>query len=401
MPSPILSERGRLDMCVRCGFRTFFATLLFFSLHWALVLYINSSFLAQFFNTHVISILYIVGSLITMCGFFIIPIILNHLGSVRLITVLTCIEMLSLLSMATAHNQTYILFSFLTHLSITPLILFSMDTLMEKMIGSDESTTGSKRGIFLTIASGSLALSALGMGFLVGDSVPHFTYVYFVATGLLIPFLVGLHYNFGAYQDPQNSTYKAIEGIRAFWHAKDIRNVFFANLLLQFYFAWMVIYTPVYLAREMGFNWEHIGIILFSGLIAYVFLEYAIGYLADTFFGEKEMMAIGFVLIMLSTSSFILLSGNTLALWMMAMFMTRVGAALVETTTESYFFKQTRGSDVRFVGIFRIAQPLGYILCPVVGGILLFILPFSLTFVVLGILLTFGLFFSMALHDTK
>ncbi|HEX4799512.1 MAG TPA: MFS transporter [Candidatus Paceibacterota bacterium] len=401
MPSPITSERGRIDACLRCGFRAFYSTLIFFSLHWAMVLYINSSFLEHFFETKTISMLYIVAALITMLGFFISPTLLRHTGSIRLITTFTLTEMGALVTMAFTQTPLLALIAFLVHASVTPLILFSMDMLIESMIGENESTTGSKRGIFLTIASGSLALSALVMGFMIGNVSSDFTLAYLTATILLLPFLFKLHYNFGAYQDPHYTPFKVIETLSVFWHNKDIRNVFFSNLLLQFFFAWMVIYTPVYLATEMNFNWEQIGIILFSGLIAYVLLEYVIGYLADTYFGEKEMMAIGFMVMAVSTSSFLFLPSGALLLWMVTMFMTRVGAAFVETTSESYFFKQTGGSDARTIGVFRITQPLAYILCPIAGSALLYHLDFAFTFVVVGILLVLGLFFSMALRDTK
>src|SRR5690606_1462126 len=101
------------------------------------------------------------------------------------------------------------------------------------------------------------------------------------------------------------------------------------------FFAWMVIYVPVYLSVELGFNWEEIGSILFVALMAYVLLEYAIGYLADNYFGEKEMMALGCIIMSLSVSCFIFLDGSSVLPWMIAMFMTRVGAAFVETTSES------------------------------------------------------------------
>ena len=86
---------------------------------------------------------------------------------------------------------------------------------------------------------------------------------------------------------------------------------------------------------------------------------------------------------------------------MIAMFMTRVGASLVEVTTESYFFKHTHGKDTNLIGLFRITRPLSYVLGALLGVIALNYVDFSFLFVILGFLMIPGLFFAMALKDTK
>jgi Na+/melibiose symporter-like transporter len=400
MPSPITSDRVRLDTCLRCGFKQFYTTLIFFSIHWAIVVYINSSFLEQFFTQQIISLLYIIGSCITIISFFIITKALNRFGNIHLVLILTILEISTLIGMAYTHTSFFAGFLFILHHAIVPLILFSLDALMEGLIGQNESVTGGKRGVFLTIGSFALACTTLSLGVLVGNDIPNFMHVYLASAIFLIPFLGILIHNFSEYTDPSYATGKAIENICMFWKNKDIRNVFFAHLLLQFFFAWMVVYTPIYLKNEMGFTWDQIGSILFVGLLAYVLFEYAIGYLADTYFGEKEMMAFGFAIISISTASFLFLDNTSVSAWMAVMFMTRMGASFVETTTESYFFKHTHSADMNLVGTFRIAQPLGYILGPALGGILLLFFPPHFIFVFLGICMIPGLFFTMALHDT-
>ncbi len=163
----------------------------------------------------------------------------------------------------------------------------------------------------------------------------------------------------------------------------------------------MVIYTPLYLKEVIGLSWEDVGSILFVGLMAYVFLEYAIGKIADMFLGEKEMMAFGFAVTAVATSWFVFLDNAPIALWMTAMFLTRVGASFIETTTESYFFKHTQGKDTNVISLFRITRPLSYVVGPVLGGVTLHFFSFSFLFVILGLLMIPGLFFAMALKDTR
>jgi MFS family permease len=113
------------------------------------------------------------------------------------------------------------------------------------------------------------------------------------------------------------------------------------------------------------------------------------------------MMAFGFAILAISTSWFVFLDNSSLVAWMIAMFMTRVGASFVETTTESYFFKHTESKDTNIIGLFRITRPLSYVVGALLGTLTLYFLDFHILFMVLGLLMVPGLFFSMALHDTR
>lgn len=400
MPSPATSIYSRRTVCTRCGFPAFYSTLIFFSLHAAIVMYINSSFATQFFGAQAVSLLYIAGFLLSLPLFFFAPSAINRIGNIWFIVIAALVEALMLLGLAFTQTAALLLPLFIFHLATVPIIYYAFDILLEGLVGTDESTTGGRRGLFLAIGAFTLACAAWGTGQLMGTDTPNYQLAYIASAAFLVPFLLLLVFNFSKYVDPAHPKFKVIETISAFWHRVDVRRVFFASFLLQFFFSWMVIYVPVHLATQIGFNWEEIGSILFVALMAYVLLEYPIGYLADNYFGEKEMMALGFVIMSLSVSSFVFLNEASIFSWMVALFMTRVGAAFVETTTESYFFKHTGSGDLAIVGIFRIAQPLGYILGPVLGGILLFFFPLSTIFIILGICMLPGFLIAASLHDT-
>ncbi len=400
MPVPVTPE-FRCASRTKGGFTSMYTALLLFSLHWAVVLYINSSYLEQFVSHQTVSVLYILGAVLTITAFLHATPLLNRFGNTRLVITWTILEFCTLIGMAVSHSAILSMVLFVLHQAIVPLILFNLDIYMEELIGDKEGSTGGKRGALLTIMSLTGALASLGMGKLVGEGTPDFSLAYLVSAVILLPFLVIMVRHFRGFCDPAYPHFKIVHGIKEFWKIKDIRNVFFAHFLLQLFFTWMVIYTPVYLANIIGFHWENIGSILFVGLMAYVFLEYIIGYIADTFIGEKEMMAFGFAIIGIATSWFVFLDETSILVWMIAMFMTRVGASFVEVTTESYFFKHTQGKDTNVIGIFRITRPLSYVLGAILGGITLHLLPFELLFVVLGLMMIPGMFFAMALHDTK
>ena len=87
--------------------------------------------------------------------------------------------------------------------------------------------------------------------------------------------------------------------------------------------------------------------------------------------------------------------------WMVTMFLTRVGASFVETTTESYFFKHTTGSDANIISFFRITRPLAIIGGALLGSLALLYMPFQYIFVALGLSMSIGIVLSFFLVDTK
>ncbi len=400
MPIPVPIEY-RNETRTRGEFIQHYLALLFLSLHWAVVLYINSSYLEQFVTPKIVSGLYIVGAIITIIAFLYASQLLTSIGNFRLTLGLTILEFGALLGMAYTNNVYLAVGLFVIHQAIVPILLFSLDIFMEELIGDKEESTGGRRGILLTIMSITAALASLGMGKLLGDGEPNFAFAYTVSALILIPFLYIILNAFKKFKDPLYPDFHIAESVSLFWKHRDIRNVFFSHFLLQLFFTWMVIYTPLYLATVLGFDWETIGTILFVGLFAYVLLEYLIGVVADAFIGEKEMMALGFAILAISTSWFVFLDNTSAIIWMIAMFMTRVGASLVEVTTESYFFKHTHGKDTNLIGLFRITRPLSYVLGALLGVIALHYVDFSFLFVILGFLMIPGLFFAMALKDTK
>lgn len=397
----LLTPECHNKMQKKAGFKLFYLALLLLAFHWSTVIYVNSTYLEQFVSAKTVGILYICGTLLTVLAFLHATPLLTRFGNRQLTIFLTLVELLALLGMAFLPSPFVIIPLFILHQAVVPLILFTLDIFMEDLIGSKEGSTGGKRGIFLTIMSLMGAFASLGAGKLLGAGTPNFALAYMASAFILLPFLYIIVKRFRGFKDPQYPSFEIIPGIKAFWKYKDVRNVFCAHFLLQLFFAFMVIYAPVYLSTVLKFNWEQIGQILFVGLMAYVFFEYLIGYIADEYIGEKEMMAFGFAIMSISVSWFVFLDSETVLAWMIAMFIARVGASLVETTTESYFFKHTQSKDANVIGLFRITQPLAYMIGAGLGVVVLAFLPYELLFVVLGFCMVPGLFFAMALHDTK
>lgn len=372
-----------------------------FALHNVLVLYVNSTFIEQFVPRETIGTFYVIGSAVAVLVFLFIARILRRVGNVRLTIWLAVSEIIMLTLLGVTAHPALVISAFIIFLIINPLIYLNLDIFSEALIGDEEKDTGLKRGIALTLMSIAAVLGPLAIGPLVGEGGADLRNVYFVSAAVFSLFILVVLTRFRSFEDPIYSEIKVLDALAEFWQNRDIRFSLLAQLTLQIAFSWLVIYVPLYLATEIGMGWDMIGTVLAFGLFAYVLLEFPVGYIADRYIGEKEMMALGFVLLTLSIASISFITDTNPLPWIIIMFLVRVGASLVETTVESYFFKHTKGNDTNYLSFFRLTRPLAFVAGGLLGSACLLFLPFPLIFIVLAIVMLAGILFASLLHDTR
>lgn len=377
-----------------------YASILLLIFHSFLVTYVNSSYIEQFIGTKSIGMLFTVGSALTVLIFLFVSHVLRSVGNYRATLGFLALNFLAVLGMAFADSMRTAVPLLIIHLTLIPLIIFNLDVFLEENIGNKEGTTGSTRGLMLALSGLVGALTPLLTGFLISDQ-SSFSHAYIASAISVIPIFILVLIVFKNFKDPKYTEIKFFQAIRSFWVKKDIRNVFMAQFLLQIFFFFMVVYAPLYLATEIGFDWWYIGLILFGGQLAYVFFEYPIGIISDKFIGEKEMMAAGFLIIALGSASISFVVEANVWLWILIMFTVRVGASLAEVTTEGYFFKQTKSSDAQIISFFRVTRPLAYLVGALFGSLVLLYLPFDLIFVALGLIMLPGAILATLIKDTK
>lgn len=372
-----------------------------FTFHTLLVAYGNSSYMERFTTPEVIGMLYSIGASLSVFAFLFLARVLRKVGNVRLTITLAVLEILALLFIGLALGPGITIIAFVAFLTINPLLYMSIDIFSESLIGSNESSTGSKRGLALSLMSLASSTGALTLGLLVGDDESQLYRIYFVAAAVFLLFIGLVQIHFKSFVDPEYRELKVLEAMHDFWVNRNLRYVFLAYLILQVFFSWMIIYVPLYLATVVGLSWEAIGSIISVGLLAYVFFEYPIGIIADKYIGEKEMMIAGFVILMMSAISISLIQTAVIVSWMIVMFVSRIGASLVETTSESYFFKHTAGSDANVISFFRLTNPLAVVMGSLLGSATLLFLPFQNIFFVLAAVMLPGLLCALQIKDTK
>jgi MFS family permease len=103
----------------------------------------------------------------------------------------------------------------------------------------------------------------------------------------------------------------------------------------------------------------------------------------------------------ISTAIIPLVNNHSVIVWAIILFMTRVGAAMVEVMSDTYFFKNISDKNLNIINLYRTMTPLSYVVAAIVTTILIFFIPLGSIFYLLGLLMIFGLNFSLAIKDTK
>ncbi|MBI5005467.1 MAG: MFS transporter [Candidatus Lloydbacteria bacterium] len=369
-----------------------------FAFHAALLAYIESSFLGTFLSETVVGTVFALGSVAAIVGLITMPSLLNRYGNYRIFYSLVFVEILSLAVLAGMKGPVWFLVPvFIIHLSIFPVALFSMDIFLES--NTKNETTGKIRGVYLTAQNAAWLAPPLIAGLILTDG--DYWKIFASAGVILFPVLAIVFEKFNDFRDPPYAHIPLVGTLKEIWERKDIYRIFMSNFLLSFFFSWMVIYTPLYLHKYMGMEWSNIGIIFTIMLVPFVLFGIPSGSLSDTRWGEKEMLSFGFLLMAISTGILTFVTSQSIALWAALLFLTRIGATLVQTMNESYFFKQITASDAAIISVFRYTHPLGYLLGPLAASVLLAFIDFRFMFLILGIITLYGLRYSLTITDTK
>ena len=181
---------------------------------------------------------------------------------------------------------------------------------------------------------------------------------------------------------------------------KDICNIFYVSVSLNFFYALMVIYTPLYLLSK-GLDWSQLGVIFTIMLIPFVLIQYPAGILADKKFGEKEILFISFIVMGIATIIFYLTDSVEVTTLAVILLFSRIGASLVEILQTSYFYKRIDGNDIEMISFFQTAKPIAYIFAPAISSILLIFFEMNSIFVLSAIISFLTLYPVYKLVDNK
>lgn len=366
------------------------------SLSTSLISYINSSFLETFLPANWVGIVFSAAYAATFIVIQNYASIIRKLKNHNAALLVYALEIVALFTLAAQVHWLISLLAFVVLVVCFNVIVINYDVFLEQL--STAKDEGRIRGLFWTAVNLGFLLGPLFSGMLAGRF--GFSMVYFISGLLLIPVWLMIAMS---YRDTGKQHYRKqmhlYQTVHRVVHNKNLRGIFSIATLLALFYSWMVIYTPLYLL-DLGFVWEEIGVMFMIMLIPFVLIQYPAGWIADKYLGETEMLTLGFgimgiaVVMLLFTTSFWGIVG--------VLFLSRVGAALVEIMRDVYFYKKVDEDDLDLIDLFRNTRSIAYIFGPMIASAILG-LEYGLpgVFLALAMLMFASTFIPITIRDTK
>jgi len=370
------------------------------ALHYFLTVFILAPYLAQFMSESEVGLVFSAAALLSFFGFIILPKVLKLVSLKRFAQILSIVQFAVLIALMQSPS-TEVLVGLVVLLAALPaLIGYTFDIFLEQATKS-EGDTGNIRGFFITISNIALVISPLAIGYILGNGDAYIK-IFALAAATLVPFMLLLSTLIKDVSHKETETLSLRGSLKCLLHSKDVILGAGAHFVMLLFFSWVAIYIPLYLHTELGIVWGDLGWVFSIMLLPYVFLEYPIGIMADRWFGEREIMMGGFAIMGLSMAmiSFVTIPAITLFL-ISILVLTRVGGAMAEITTETYFFKHVDGNDLNSISLFRMLRPTGALIGPLIGSLGLVFLSLQSLFIVLGGLCLLGIPLAFFIKDTR
>lgn len=376
--------------------RIVFSVGFLFSVHVALLSYINSSFLSGIIGQEKIGLIYALGSLISVIMLFVMPKVLERAGSYKFILLSSLFSAIALFYISNTNNSLGLAAVFVLYLGLNNIFIFTLDEILE--IFSENKYLGQVRGLYLTIINTAWVLAQPISGTILNNL--NFSSLYLVAFLIMtLVFLVSL-FGLRNIKDPKYDQTPATKSVGNFFRNKNLFRAYKINFLLQFFFAWMIIYTPIYLSQHIGFSWKEISTIFTVMLLPFVLLQIPLGRYSDKI-GERKMLMLGFLISGIATFCLFFLKVQIVWVWALALFTTRIGAATIEVMSDVYFFKHITKEKDEWIGVYRNAIPTAFIIAPLLASAFLVLLPeFNFLFLILSTLMFYGLYLSSTINKT-
>lgn len=364
------------------------------SLHLAFTSYINSSFLSLSSSEKYVGLIYMLGSLASISALFFVPLMLRKLGGYKFLLWSSGLNALSLLLLSALKTPLQVIFIFIFYFTLNNILIFALDELLE--IFSRNSSTGRVRGLYLTFVN----LAWVIAQFFSGRTLAEFSFstIYVIAFIIMSVFFLTTLLSLENLKDPKYDKAFAWQSFKKFFADKNLARSYGINFLLQFFYAWMVIYTPIYLSAHLGFGWKEIGIIFTTMLLPFVFIQFPLGQYSDKI-GERTMLMIGFFITAITTLALFFIGKNEVWIWALVLFCTRVGAATVEVMSDVHFFRHIDKENDGFVSVYRNAGPTAYVLGPITAFVVFLLTPsFNFIFLILGMLMFSGVYLASTIN---
>ncbi|MFZ2151875.1 MAG: MFS transporter [Minisyncoccia bacterium] len=370
---------------------------LFYAFHYALPLYSESSYLETLVPKFAVGIIYSIAALGSLALTLKIGGFLNRWSNRRVLISAAILEGISLFVLSYTTSLPVSVIFFILHTILLAVLYVGLNVLVESV--SKKEDVGKIRGVYLTILNVGILTGPFFASQLVGSG---FALLFLSAALCLIPMVYILYKNLDHLHEPRYIAPDFFESLKRLRKFENVRKIVFAQFILELFWIIMILYGPIYLKdNNIATLATYLGVVIPIILIPFILLPYPLGRLADHKLGEKELLVFGILLMIFGTGMFALLTTSSLAIYIFALFIARLGSSMVEEMSSSYFYKQVDHSQADLISIFVNTRNLAFISGPLIASVIIYYSSIQVVFFVLVGVLVLSLLPILKLHDTK
>lgn len=360
----------------------------------SLVMYTASSYFSEAWNTENIGWIYFFVYSISFLELLFFDRLVYAWGKSMVLFFLLFSQILVFLGLSSFDPSPLPSIFLILGLFLGKVLWTALDSLLEGY--SVDSRSGRIRGIFLASMNAGLFFGP----FLSTKIIDVFGYQkLYTLTLVLFCFLLILSmWTLSLHNQKISQTRNLRDVFHEMKNNKDLFFIYWLAFTLEVFYAVMIIFTPLYLT-SLGMSFSDIGIILSLALLPFIFLQYPVGYIADRFLGEKELMIVALTIMGMGVFCLPFLESNSVFLWSSILIFGRVGASFLEVLRDSYFYKKIDGDAVGLISYFRTAGSLGYIVVALTSSLFLVFFDISQVFWLAFICIVLALYPALSLRD--
>jgi len=354
--------------------------------------YADSSFLGKFIGIGAVGYLMSGASLVTIFLIFFYPRLIKKISNLTSTILMVVGYIISAFVLWWVPNVLAMMIFYGISFITSYLLFINMDVFVEDV--TDSLHVGRTRTVYLTFVNLAVLLVPMVMGVLVKNE--HYELSYLISGLIMILVLLILLFERRGLADTVKYRSRHFHQLlKALKGRSDITKVFRVSFSLSLFYVVMVLYVPFYMHNGVGFEWDTIGLIMTIALLPFVLFEFPAGILADKGMGERALMTVGVVLMVLSTGFLFFIKSQSFIMWAIPLLTSRMGAALVESMLETHFFKLVKKEEVDLINLFRDLSPLAWLVGPLISSVLLGFVTIPYLFIILAIVILL-----LALHPS-
>jgi MFS family permease len=338
-------------------------------------------------------------------GFFITVLtVISLLACIFIIPLIERWDKIKLYGMSIAlYGIFYLLFGFLSSLraiitiSIIMAVIISLRVTAYGIIISDKSkkkNLAKNEGFIYTFMNLSWLVGPLIAGFI---SRQFGLRAVFIISAVFIGISYFLFLNFKVRDGRTTKNYdkNLLKIIIDFFRDKDLVVCYILSGAINFWWALIYVYMPLTIV-DSGYVGEYVGYFLFGINLPLILFTYLFGKIAGKV-GFKKIFFFGYLL--LGASAMLCFFIHNLLLILGILVVASTGAAMVESTSESYFFDISKRKKDRFYGVYNTTIDINNAIATFIAATILIVASFKYLYLFFGGVMVFVAILSLKIQN--